>query len=200
MSSENYKGKLQEKFPTNNISYHTWRVGGSDHEPLWQSTVSLDVMSYTSPSTGQSSKVKAEQAAAEKALEDICIGSSDTNFKGKLQEKFPNVEINYHTVQIVGQPNQQPLWYSTVMLRINGISYQYDSSLPYKSSKIQAEQAAAQKALDSIKPKVEEEDETYDQKDIELVQTQSNCTRAQAIRALTGNRGDVVEAIMSLMV
>lgn len=114
MSAENFKGKLQEKFPKDDINYHTWRVGGSDHEPLWQSTVSVGLVSHTSPTPGQTSKVKAEQAAAQKALEHInCVQT--------------------------------------------------------------------------------------DERDIDLVQTQANCTRQLAVAALEANRGDVVEAIMSLM-
>lgn len=195
MSAENFKGKLQEKFPKDDINYHTWRVGGSDHEPLWQSTVSVGLVSHTSPTPGQTSKVKAEQAAAEKALMiiDDVNNTFGANFKSILQEKFPRVEIVYHTVRVGGLPDHQPLWDSTVTLRINGISYQYDSSLPYKSSKIQAEQAAAQKALEHINCV------QTDERDIDLVQTQANCTRQLAVAALEANRGDVVEAIMSLM-
>ncbi|KAI9137474.1 NAC domain-containing protein [Paraphysoderma sedebokerense] len=52
-------------------------------------------------------------------------------------------------------------------------------------------------------PQLTEEEENVDEegveeKDIELVVAQANCTRAKAVRALKNNAGDVVNAIMEL--
>lgn len=63
------------------------------------------------------------------------------------------------------------------------------------------QQALASKDADvEDKPKIEEVTEDsgeVEEKDIELVMTQVNCTRAKAIEALKKNKNDIVEAIMS---
>lgn len=65
-----------------------------------------------------------------------------------------------------------------------------------------------EKAVESIKEEVEEDDDEEDdadvdagdieEKDIELVMSQVNCSRAKAVNALKGCNKDVVEAIMTL--
>lgn len=59
--------------------------------------------------------------------------------------------------------------------------------------------AAASSSSSKASASDEDVDETgVDQKDIELVISQASCTRAQAIKALKNNDGDIVNAIMEL--
>merc|ERR1712244_188002 len=72
----------------------------------------------------------------------------------------------------------------------------------------QAQMAAAEKFRDkpptvsqpiAEESEEEEEDETgVEQKDIELVMSQANVSKAKAIRALKNNNNDIVNAIMEL--
>lgn len=69
------------------------------------------------------------------------------------------------------------------------------------------QQAAGLKAAEEAKPAIEEKSEEnedadadasgVEDKDIELVMTQVNCTKQKAIEALKKNKNDIVEAIMS---
>jgi len=59
--------------------------------------------------------------------------------------------------------------------------------------------SASSSASSKVSASDEDVDETgVDQKDIELVISQASCTRAQAIKALKNNDGDIVNAIMEL--
>lgn len=75
--------------------------------------------------------------------------------------------------------------------------------------KFQEAQEVAQKAKQLAQPEaiIEEEEEEDDEdvdmtdvleKDVELVVQQANCSRAKAVKALKGNDGDIVNAIMEL--
>lgn len=56
--------------------------------------------------------------------------------------------------------------------------------------------------LQTVAPIAEEEDEEavdeteVDEKDVEIVMTQANVSRAKAVRALKNNQSDIVNAIM----
>lgn len=77
------------------------------------------------------------------------------------------------------------------------------------AKKFQEAQEVAQKAKQLSKPEAiieeeeEEDDENIDmsgveEKDVELVIQQANCSRAKAVKALKSNDGDIVNAIMEL--
>jgi len=77
------------------------------------------------------------------------------------------------------------------------------------AKKFQEAQEVAQKAKQLAKPEaiIEEEDEADDadvdmsgveEKDVDLVIQQANCSKAKAVKALKANDGDIVNAIMEL--
>jgi len=87
---------------------------------------------------------------------------------------------------------------------------QFNAAKQFEKAQQQAAaQAAANAAVSTSKPEmIEEEDEEEDdtevdaegleEKDIDLVIQQANCSKQKAIKALKSNNGDIVNAIMEL--
>lgn len=86
---------------------------------------------------------------------------------------------------------------------------QFNAAKQFEKAQQEAAAKAAAQATTSNKPEMieeeeEEEDETevdadgLEEKDIDLVIQQANCSKAKAIKALKSNNGDIVNAIMEL--
>jgi len=69
-----------------------------------------------------------------------------------------------------------------------------NAALNAAAAMAQAQETAAEKEPEEVSA---EDVGTVEDKDIDLVMTQVNCTRAKAIEALKKNKNDIVEAIMS---
>jgi nascent polypeptide-associated complex subunit alpha len=88
--------------------------------------------------------------------------------------------------------------------------HQYNAAKQFEKAQQEAAQRAAAAATSTAKPElIEEEDEEevddgevdtdgLEEKDIELVIQQANCSKAKAVKALKSNNGDIVNAIMEL--
>merc|ERR1711981_1473321 len=89
--------------------------------------------------------------------------------------------------------------------------HQYNAAKQLEKAQQEAAQRAAAAATSTAKPELieeeEEEDEVDDaevdcdgleEKDIDLVIQQANCSKAKAVKALRNNNGDIVNAIMEL--
>eukprot|EP00405_Crypthecodinium_cohnii_P000146 CAMPEP_0194763254 /NCGR_PEP_ID=MMETSP0323_2-20130528/18659_1 /TAXON_ID=2866 ORGANISM="Crypthecodinium cohnii, Strain Seligo" /NCGR_SAMPLE_ID=MMETSP0323_2 /ASSEMBLY_ACC=CAM_ASM_000346 /LENGTH=190 /DNA_ID=CAMNT_0039687613 /DNA_START=66 /DNA_END=638 /DNA_ORIENTATION=- len=66
------------------------------------------------------------------------------------------------------------------------------------TSELGASPAPVAAKVEDVAEEEEVDEEGVEPKDIELVMTQGNCTRAAAVKALKANNNDMLEAIMSL--
>merc|ERR1719323_2873333 len=85
--------------------------------------------------------------------------------------------------------------------KIEDLSAQAQASAAqqFTQSAAEAAGAGAKEAAKEAAPKIEEVDESgIEPKDIELVMSQVQCSRAKAVAALKANNNDIVEAIMQL--
>merc|ERR1712137_556248 len=82
--------------------------------------------------------------------------------------------------------NQQHIW---LLLR---------SSRPLNSTQLKLELMEQRYLLQSKKSEEEVDDADVEEKDIDLVVSQANVSRAKAIKALKNNKNDIVNAIMEL--
>lgn len=112
------KNDLQEYFQKRSLScpkYETEKIGGSDHQPLFQSTVSFSIFNknYIVKGEVSSNKKTAEMSAAEKALINVqekqkIINKKQLNTKiclvVDLENKpvFGDVHCNYENLTTIG--------------------------------------------------------------------------------------------------
>lgn len=99
---QNEKNRLQEYADKRHLphaSYDPKRVGGQDHSPVWQSTVTLwNGTTYTGKCAGD--RVTSERSAAQVALVDLTEVA---------EENMPPIMVEYETALLVDLENKPKL-------------------------------------------------------------------------------------------